>query len=89
MTDMPRRAPWWLIALAAFMAFLFLAENIGEVPAAALCAVSLAGFLGYRFFRGRRPARAPSNRCLTCGETLSATARQCQYCGSASWTVKQ
>lgn len=89
MADAPRTTPWWLTVVAAVMAFLFLAGSIGEGAAAALCAVSLAGFAGYRFYRGRMPAQAPANRCLTCGETLSATARQCKYCGSASWTVKQ
>jgi hypothetical protein len=76
------------MAMAALLAFLFLAQSIGQAAAAMLSAASLAGWTGYRFFRARNPAGAPAIRCLTCGETLSATARQCKYCGGASWTVK-
>jgi len=88
MTDTPRRPQWWLMGVAAVLAALFLYESVGLTAAAGLCAVSIAGLAVYRFLRARNPAKAPSVRCLTCGEILPSTARQCKYCGSASWTVK-
>jgi hypothetical protein len=76
------------MGVAALMAAIFLYESVGRAGAVALCAGSFAGFAGYRWFRSKNPAKAASVRCLTCGETLASTARQCKYCGSASWTVK-
>ena len=84
MTDRPQ---WWLIGVAAFMAAIFLYQSMGPVGAIALAVGSLASFAGYRFYRSRNPAKAPPVRCLTCGETLSSTARECKYCGSARWTI--
>jgi 4-amino-4-deoxy-L-arabinose transferase-like glycosyltransferase len=84
MTDRPR---WWLIGVAALLAVVFLYESIGSTGAMVLFVVALAGFAGYRFYRARNPGKGHSVRCLTCGETLSPTARQCKYCGSARWTV--
>jgi len=84
MTDKPR---WWLIGVAALMAAIFLYQSIGPVGVIVLAAGSLAGCAVYRFYRARNPAKAPAVRCLTCGETLSSTARACKYCGSARWTI--
>jgi len=84
MTDSRR---WWLIVVAALMAAIFTWQSIGELGAIVLFVASLAVFAGYRWYRSRNPAAAPAVRCLTCGETLASTARQCKYCGSAKWTV--
>jgi len=84
MTEKPR---WWLIGVAALMAAIFLYQSIGAAGALALCLGLPAGLGVYRFYRSRNPARAPAVRCLTCGEALSSTARECKYCGSARWTV--
>jgi hypothetical protein len=75
------------MGVAALMAAIFTYESIGLVGAIVLCVGSLAGFMGYRWYRGRNPAQAAAVRCLTCGETLASTARECKYCGSARWTI--
>jgi len=84
MTDRPR---WWLIGVAALLAVVFLYESIGMAGAIALAVGSIAALAVYRFYRSRKPAKPAAIRCLTCGETLPATARQCKYCGSTRWTV--
>jgi hypothetical protein len=84
---MSERPRWWLIGVAALLAAIFVYQSIGPVGAAVLAAGSLAGIGGYRWHRSRRPARAPGVRCLTCGETLASTARECKYCGGTRWTV--
>ena len=83
MADRPR---WWLAGVAAFMAALFLYQNIGLTGELVLAGAVLVIFAGYRY-RRRSPAAPPAVRCLTCGEALSSTARSCKYCGSARWTV--
>ena len=63
--------------------------SLGLVAAAGLGAICGAAVLGYRFYRARNPPKRPAVYCLRCGEQLSPTARQCKYCGSASWTMRQ
>jgi uncharacterized OB-fold protein len=75
------------MTVAALVAAIFLYQFIGLMGAAVLVALTIAGMVGYRFYRSRRPARRAGVRCLTCGETLASTARECKYCGSARWTV--
>jgi hypothetical protein len=87
MTDTPRRPQWWLMGVAAVLAALFLYESIGTMGVAALSVAAIVGYAVYRLRRGRSRTKGPMVRCLTCGETLPSTARQCKYCGSASWTV--
>ena len=84
MADRPR---WWLIGVAILMAAIFLYQSIGMAGAAVLVVGSIAGLAGYRFHRTRKPGKSTGVRCLTCGETLASTARECKYCGSARWTV--
>ena len=84
MTDRPR---WWLIVVAALTAAIFLYQSIGLAGVMVLLAAFGAGSAGYRLYRSRRAGQAPGVRCLTCGETLSPTARNCKYCGSARWTI--
>ena len=84
MTEKPR---WWLILVAAAMAAIFLYQSIGRNATLLLLAGYAIGYGAYRFRQSRRsPARA-ANRCLTCGDTLPASARECRHCGSARWTV--
>jgi hypothetical protein len=88
MSDSPRRPQWWLILVAAALAALMLYQNIGAAGGGVLFAAFLLGSVGWRFYRGRNPARPAAHRCLTCGETLSPTARECRHCGGARWTVE-
>jgi len=81
----PKR--WWLIAVAAVLAMLMVAGSIGLEAGACLAAVIGVGMLGRRFYRARR-FKGPVVYCLRCGETLPSTARQCKFCGSASWSMK-
>jgi len=55
--------------------------------AVVLAVGAAAGLGGYRLYRSRRRLKAGAVRCLTCGETLASTARECKHCGSARWTV--
>jgi hypothetical protein len=84
MTDRPR---WWLIGVAALMAAIFLYQSIGMAGAVVLVVGSIGGLVGYRYYRSRKSGKSAGVRCLTCGETLASTARECKYCGSARWTV--
>ena len=84
MTDRPR---WWLIGAATLMAWIFLYESIGLWGVTVLVVVAILAFAMHRFYRSQHPAKAPGVRCLSCGETLASTARECKYCGSARWTV--
>ncbi len=84
MTDRPR---WWLMGVAALMAAIFVYQSIGLVGTIVLVAGTAASLAGYRLYRSRHARGATAVRCLTCGETLASTARQCKYCGSARWTV--
>jgi hypothetical protein len=81
--DSPRRSRWWITGVAALLAGIFLWESFGLWGAAAVVA-AMAGFVMFESRRRERPAAA---RCLKCGEALNANARQCDSCGSASWTV--
>ena len=75
------------MGVAALMAAIFTYQSIGLVGAVVLGVGAIAGLGGYRFYRSRRRLKAGAVRCLTCGETLASTARECKYCGSARWTV--
>lgn len=79
---------WWLIAVAALMAILMVAGSIGLEASVGLAAAIGAGILGYRLYRARRPKKGPTVYCLGCGKVLPSTARQCKFCGSASWSWK-
>lgn len=84
MTD---RRRWWLMVVAALTAAIFLYQSIGLPGAMVLLVGSVAGLAGYRWYGSRNPPKAAAVRCLTCGETLASTARECKYCGSARWTL--
>jgi len=75
------------MGVAALVAAIFLYESVGSVGAALLVVGVGVGSIGWRLYRGRVPAKGPVIQCLSCGETLAGTARECKYCGSARWTV--
>ena len=79
---------WWLIAIAALVLVAFVFESVGPIFGIGLFLLSIAGWLGYRHYRGKHPEQPPSIYCLRCGEPLKLTARHCAACGSASWTFK-
>ena len=66
------------------MAAIFLYESVGLVGAGLLVVGFAVGTVGWRVLRRRKVAGV---KCLTCGESLASTARECKYCGSARWTV--
>jgi hypothetical protein len=84
MTDRPR---WWLIGVATLTAAIFCYQSVGLVGVALLVVGFAVGSIGWRLYRGWAPAKGPVVKCLSCGETLASTARECKYCGSARWTV--
>jgi hypothetical protein len=79
----------WLIALAALMAAVMLLQTVGPEAAAGLVVITIAGTIAYRRHRARNPRQGLTVYCMKCGEALSATARNCKYCGSASWTLRE
>lgn len=85
MTDSPRKRQWWLIATAAVLAVLMLYYYTGSWVAVALLFAGAGAFLAYRTTRA---GKQPSHLCVRCGATLNPNARQCNSCGSASWTIR-
>jgi hypothetical protein len=84
MDDSPPKR-WWLIGTAAMLAVLTLYYYTGSWIAVALFLGVAAALLAYQASRG---AKAPSHACLRCGAKLNPNARQCNSCGSASWTIR-
>jgi len=84
----PRYTPVWVIAVAAILTGLILFEAVGPVYGIALFVVAIAGYFAIRHYRERHPPEPPGIRCLKCGQFLPATARNCDFCGSASWTYR-
>lgn len=82
MDESPRKT--WLIATAALLAILMLYYYTGSWPAVVLLSAALAAFIA---FQSKRSGRKPSHQCVRCGARLNPNARQCDSCGSASWTV--
>jgi len=85
MDDSPRKKRRWLIATAAILAVLTLYYYTGSWLIAALFLASAGALVLYQAKRGGKP---PSHACVRCGATLNPNARQCNSCGSASWTVR-
>jgi hypothetical protein len=74
----------WLIVTAAIVAVLMLYYYTGSWIVVALFFAAGAAFLAYQKTSGGRP---PSHACVRCGAKLNPNARQCDSCGSASWTI--
>lgn len=79
---------WWMIGVAALLVVLTVANSIGLAAGASLAVAIGAGVAVRRRWRARHPAKGPEVYCLRCGKTLAYTARECKYCGSASWSMK-
>jgi rRNA maturation endonuclease Nob1 len=77
---------WWVPAVAVLVGALFLADYVGFAVTGGLVVITVAVMLGIRGYRSRHPVQSSGMRCIRCGETLPATARQCKSCGSASVT---
>lgn len=84
MDESPRKPQHWLMATAAILAILMLYYYTGSWPAVVLLFAALAAFIIYQ---ATQNAKRPSHQCLRCGAKLNPNARQCNSCGSASWTI--
>jgi hypothetical protein len=82
MDNAPRKK--WLIATAAILALLMLYYYTGSWLAVLLLSAALGGLIAYQ---SKRSVRMPSHQCVRCGAKLNPNARQCDSCGSASWTI--
>ena len=81
MDESPRKI--WLIATAAILAILMLYYYTGSWLAVVLLSAALAVFIAFQ----KRSGKRPSHVCIRCGAELNPNARQCDSCGSASWTI--
>jgi ribosomal protein L40E len=84
MDEYPRKPQTWLIATAVILAILMLYYYTGSWVAVMLLSAALAAFIAYQ---ATRASRRPSHVCVRCGAKLNPNARQCNSCGSASWTI--
>lgn len=84
MDESPRKPQPWFIATAAILAILMLYYYTGSWVAVVLLFAALGAFVVYQSTRARN---RPSHQCVRCGAKLNPNARQCNSCGSASWTV--
>jgi ribosomal protein L40E len=84
MDDTPRKPRWWLIATAAVLAVLTLYYYTGSWL---VVIVFFAGFGILVAYQSTRARKQSSHACVRCGARLNPNARQCDSCGSASWTV--
>jgi len=82
MEESPRKT--WLIATAAVLAILTLYYYTGSWLAVVLLTAALAAFIA---FQSKRSGKRASHVCIRCGARLNPNARQCDSCGSASWTI--
>jgi hypothetical protein len=74
----------WLIVTAAIVAVLMLYYYTGSWIVVVLFFAAGGVFLAYQT---RPRGRQPSHACVRCGAKLNPNARQCDSCGSASWTI--
>jgi ribosomal protein L40E len=88
MTEEPLRRQSWLAVVAALLAALAVYDAIGLWAGVMLLLLTAAAFIFFRLRRRKRVAEGPVLYCLKCGERLAATARECKFCGSASWSYK-
>jgi hypothetical protein len=85
MDDSPRKPRWWLIATAAVVAVLTLYYYTGFWMIVVLFFAAFGLFATYQTTRARKRS---SHACVRCGAELNPNARQCNSCGSASWTIE-
>lgn len=82
---MPPERPRWWIYVGALVLVAFLFSLTGSLLITAISA-ALLGLLAVYLVRQPNPPKA--HYCRQCGETLNRNARQCQHCGSASWSIR-
>jgi hypothetical protein len=82
--ESPRTTQRWVIGLAAVLAVLLLFYSTGTLVGFGLCIGGIAVLLVSQSFR---KGKSSSIRCMKCGQKLNSNARQCDSCGSASWSV--
>jgi hypothetical protein len=85
MDDFSSKPRWWLIATAAVLALLMLYYYTGSWVAVGLFCAAGGAFACYQANSG---GKSRSHGCVRCGAELNANARQCDRCGSASWTIR-
>jgi ribosomal protein L40E len=85
MGESSRRPRWWLIGTAAVLAVLTLYYYTGSWIVVALFFGAFGAIVVYQT-RGTK--RVSVHACMRCGAKLNPNARQCDSCGSASWTVR-
>jgi ribosomal protein L40E len=83
MQDSPSKPRWWLTITAAVVAVLMLYYYTGSWVIVTLFFAAFGVFVAYQTTRARKLA---SHVCSRCGAKLNPNARQCDSCGSASWT---
>jgi Flp pilus assembly protein TadB len=88
MMEEPLKRQWWLAVVAAVLAAFVVYDAVGLTAGIALLVLTLAGIGVYRYARARKFPQTAAVYCLNCGQKLPATARQCNECGSASWSYK-
>jgi ribosomal protein L40E len=85
MDESSTKPRWWLMVTAAVLAVLTLYYFTGSWIIVALFFAAFGAFVAYQSKRARKK---PSPACLRCGANLNPNARQCNACGSASWTIR-
>jgi len=76
----------WLAVTAAVLAVLMLYYFTGSWVIVVLFFAALGVFVAYQ---KTRTGKTSSRVCIRCGAKLNPNARQCDSCGSASWTVRE
>jgi hypothetical protein len=84
MDDSPGRKKLWLMATAAILAVLTLYYYTDSWVIVVLFLAAAGALIAYQ----GRGGQSSSHVCIRCGATLNPNARQCNSCGSASWTVR-
>jgi membrane protein implicated in regulation of membrane protease activity len=75
----------WLIATAAVVAVLMLYYYTDSWTIVGLSFAALGLFI---FYQAKRASQPRAHACVRCGAKLNPNARQCNACGSASWTIQ-
>jgi hypothetical protein len=85
MDESPPKTRWLLIVTAAVLAVLTLYYYTGSWLIVVVFFAVFGAFVAYQAIRSRRRS---THACLRCGAKMNLNARQCNACGSASWTVR-
>jgi hypothetical protein len=80
-----RKPRWWLIITAAVLAVLTLYYYTASWV---VVVVFFAAFGPFVLYQTSRAPKALRYACVRCGAKLNPNARECNSCGSASWTIR-